>query len=177
MLNPIWTAAASFTAVTAAALVGLSLATPSERATQRRLEAIAHAEATITPPRSRLLEQPFFQRAVLPGLQAFAALGERLTPGSQKARMITRLQQAGIYSPYGVQALLAFKAVMIVIAGLALWLVAHLNAGAGLMSGAALALLGVMGPEQWIAGRIRQRKDALVRSLPDTLDQVTSSVE
>lgn len=177
MLNPVWTAVASFTAVTAAALVGLSLATPSERATHRRLEAIAQSDGTLPPSRARLMEQPFFQRAVMPGLTAFASLGERLTPGSQKTRMIARLQQAGIYSPYGVQALLAFKALMLVVAALVFWLVGGVNPGAGMIGGALMALVGVMGPEQWIAGRIRQRKDSLVRSLPDTLDLVTSSVE
>lgn len=176
MLNPLWTAIAAFTAVTAAALVGLSLATPAERATQRRLEAIA-TSGTELPSRARLLEQPFVQRAILPGVRALAALGERLTPGSQKVRMIERLQQAGIYSPYGVQALLAFKALMLGVAGLVLWLVGHLNPGAGMMAGALTAMIGVMGPEQWIAGRIRERKDALIRALPDTLDLVTSSVE
>lgn len=177
MLDPFWTALASFTAVTAAALVGLSLATPTERATQRRLDAIASGDGTVGPTRARLLEQPFFKRAILPSLTAFASVGERLTPGSQKARMIARLQQAGIYSPYGVQALLAFKAFMLVVAALVFWAVGRLNPGAGMVGGAVTAMIGVMGPEQWIAGRIRQRKDALIRSLPDTLDQVTSSVE
>lgn len=176
MLDPTWTAVASFAAVTAAALVGLSLASPAERATHRRLEAIAD-DGTVAPSRAKLLEQPFIQRAVLPGITALAALGGRLTPGSQKARMIERLQQAGIYSPYGVQTLLAFKALMLAVAAIVFWGVGRLNPGAGMIGGAVTAMIGIMGPEQWIAGRIRQRKDALVRSLPDTLDLVTSSVE
>lgn len=177
MAQPIWTAAVSFLAVTATTLVALSLATPRERATMRRIDAIADAPGAPGMPRAQLLDQPFFQRAVLPGLGAFAQLGARLTPKSQRERLVQRLQQAGLYGPYAIQAMLAFKALFLAVAVLAFWLLSGVNSGAAMMTGAIIALVGAMGPDQWITGRIKQRKDALVRSLPDTLDLVTSSVE
>lgn len=177
MNNPIWTAIASFFAVGAASMVGLSLVTPRERMTQRRIEAIAEAACPHVVGRAQLLELSFVQRVLLPGMTALARFGERLTPGSQKERLVTRLQHAGIYGPHGVQALLAAKALTLALAAVAFATFGRFNGGAALMAGALLGLVGVMGPDQWVKARIQKRKQALIRSLPDTLDLVTSSVE
>lgn len=177
MIHPLWTALASFMAVTAASLVGLSLSSAPERATRRRLEAILSTPDGVALPRTLLLEQPFIKRALLPGVSILAKMGESLTPVSQRDRLVSRLQQAGIYAPQGLQLLLASKAMALALAVLALWLLNPINQGMALVGGAAIALLGILGPEQWISIQIAERKDALVRALPDALDLLTASVE
>lgn len=177
MIHPLWTAVASFVAVTAATLVGLSLSSAPERATHRRLEAIASAADGIPLPRTMLLDQPFIKRALMPGVSVLARFGERLTPKQQRERWLARLQQAGIYAPVGLELLLAFKAVSLVVAALFFWLLSPINQGIALVGGATIALLGVMGPDQWIAAQIRERQERMVRALPDALDLVTASVE
>lgn len=177
MIHPLWTAVASFVAVTSATLVGLSLASAPERATQRRLEAIASVAEGMPVPRTMMLDQPFFKRALMPGISLLARFGERLTPKKQRARWGAKLQQAGIYAPVGLELMLACKVVALAIAALFFWLVNPMNPGLALVGGATIALAGVLGPDQWIAGQIRERQECLVRALPDALDLVTASVE
>lgn len=177
MINPVWSASLSFLAVTAASMVGLSLATPRERITRRRIEAVAASGPTGPVPREKLLEQPFIQRVLLPALGAFSALGDRLTPSAQRDRLVQKLQQAGIFGPQGVQALLAVKALSLAIAAVVFWYAGAINVGAGLVGGATVALIGLVGPERWVNARIKKRQESMTRSLPDALDLVTSCVE
>ena len=46
-----------------------------------------------------------------------------------------------------------------------------------LFLGAATLLLGLMGPNWWLRGRIKKRQEALARSLPSTLDLLVTCME
>ena len=176
MIQPLFTALASFVAVSAASLVGLSLTSAPERATQHRLEAIAAGDP-MPLPRTLLLEQPFFKRAIWPGLSLLARMGASLTPKSQRDRWITKLHHAGIYAPQGLQLMLAGKVLLFALAVFVFWWLHPFNAGLGLVGGAAIALLALLGPERWISSKIRSRQGLLLQALPDGLDLVTASVE
>ena len=115
------------------------------------------------------------ERLIGPMVERFAELAMRMSPAGKRLEMARKLQQAGVDVP--PQRLLAIKGGFTMI-GIGLMLLGGLAGQVALVLGGLLAfLIGFMGPDFWLNSRIRKRRDAMERMLPDTLDLLTVSVE
>ncbi|MBE3590675.1 MAG: type II secretion system F family protein [Firmicutes bacterium] len=149
--------------------------------------AVAAADADILE-RERLAE-PFHRRVLLPAVRRLQAAVWARTPLGTRARIATRLRQAG--QPYTPGAFVAFRLAGLLGGAAAGWLLrAALPAaggaggaagGAGAWMGAALLALGAYTgsilPEMALGRRIAARQRAFRRALPDVLDLLCVSVE
>lgn len=104
-------------------------------------------------------------------------LAKPLMPGEESERTVlrTRLTHAGFYSRNAIPVFLGIKMVLIVtpiILGLAAGLFGLVTLLHGFIGGALGSVLGIFGPDLWLAQRKRSRQITLRRSLPDALDIV-----
>lgn len=139
------------------------------KALRQRLRALTPQGAL--EPRQALLGRSVVERMLQPALAFLANLGERITPGRRKDHMILMLKKAGLSQPGAMQLLMACKFL-----GPLLGVVTAL---VGLPPGASLlvGLMGFMAPDAWLKARIRRRSEAIVATLPDMLDHLTSCIE
>lgn len=128
--------------------------------------------------RDRVLEESFFIRTVKPLLAKVSHLTARLTPAEQKEKLRTQLLMAGNPANLQVPDYLAVKGILAVglpIVGFFL-LVGLVPKQAGLIA-MALGILGYIGPDFVLRSKVEGRQKEIQKSLPDTLDLLTVSVE
>lgn len=125
----------------------------------------------------RLQRSPV-ERGLGPLVRWIAALAWRWSPPGWFDRRARRLALAGIGDRWTAEAVLAVKVLLAALGALVVvpwWLGAP---GAGRL---VLALLAAGGayvvPDLIVRGRARRRQEAILLSLPDTLDQITIAVE
>lgn len=115
------------------------------------------------------------ERLLLPLMERFSELAVRMSPAGKRVELQRKLRNAGVHIK--PQKILAFKGGFTV-AGIAILLLSALTgARPGLMIGLLFFLIGYLGPDFWLSGKIRRRRDEMERALPDTLDLLTVSVE
>jgi tight adherence protein C len=128
----------------------------------------------------RAIDAPFGERVLAPTLEGLTRFATELLPHSFVARITRRLTAAG--SPMTTQAFFATVLILGAFLPGSIFLLVLL-ASNGAPSGPAVLLivpLGVAGtaaPFLWLVRRIRARKLAIWKSMPDALDLMTVSVE
>jgi tight adherence protein C len=155
---------------------GLS-ARPPKDAVQQRLEQLVVQPKTLEEYE---LQQPFFERVMRPIIKRLARFGRSSDQGGVVARTDAKLERAGFPGGLrgadwmGVKILGAIAgAIGLFLLGLLLTqkpAIAFVFAIVGIM-------IGFLGPEFWLGGKIRKRSMAMVLQLPDALDLLTISVE
>src|SRR2546425_5595446 len=148
--------------------------------TGRTVNGEARLKQLIANPRPRTLDSPFSDRVLVPVLDGFTRFIVQLLPQSFVARISHELITAG--RPMSTQ---AFFTTVVVSAILCPFTAAALlfsrNGGEITTTVVALpvafAALGIAAPMLWLRRRVRSRKLAIWKSLPDTFDLVTVSVE
>src|SRR2546427_12090441 len=148
--------------------------------TGRTVNGEARLKQLIANPRPRTLDSPFSDRVLVPVLDGFTRFIVSLLPPSCVARISHELIAAG--RPMSTQ---AFFTTVVVSAILCPFTAAALlfsrNGGEITTTVVALpvafAALGIAAPMLWLRRRVRGRKLAVWKSLPDTFDLVTVSVE
>ena len=147
--------------------------------TGRTVNGEARLKQLISNPRPTL-DSPFSDRVLVPVLDGFTRFVVQLLPQSFVSRISHELITAG--RPMSSQAFFT----MVVVTGLlcpftVLALLFSRNGGeittTVVTLPAACAALGLIGPIIWLRRRVRGRKLAIWKSLPDTFDLVTVSVE
>jgi tight adherence protein C len=133
---------------------------------------------SIVDERELLLQQNPFDRAFRPAIRALAGRVRRLSPVGWIESLAHRLQMAGIGRRGAVERVLALKLVLgLVGVGVGLWLIATTASTTNII----VSVLGVvflyMLPDLVFLSRGRERQTAIQSELPDTLDQMTISVE
>jgi len=140
----------------------------------------ARLKQLITNPGPRTLDSPFSDRVLVPVLDGFTRFIVQLLPQSFVARVSQNLVTGG--RPMTSQAFFT----MVVVTGLlcpttALALLLFQSGGelttSVVIVPIACAALGIVGPMFWLRRRVRGRKLAIWKSLPDTFDLITVSVE
>jgi len=143
------------------------------RITDFRARAVGYEEEIVD------LEVPFVDRVLKPSVEAIARAFRSVLPASLLANVQKQLVMAG--SPMSLNAFVTFWAVLLVaFGGLGLLLFVMLPADLILQKlgfTAALLMLGWMFPRMWLKGKVVARQKAVVRSLPDAMDLVTTCVE
>ena len=160
-------------AVSGGVFLALENASLSRRQIQTNLQR-ASAYATVESD-NRELQKGFRERLLTPLFQRFSALAARMSPAGKRMELGRKIRAAG--SNVRPQALMAFKGAFVCAAAV----VIMLGVGAGsfplIMIGLVLFVVGFMGPDFWLNGKVTRRRDAMERMLPDTLDLLTVSVE
>ncbi len=144
---------------------------------QQQLQAFA--------PRPRSLEQlemeqPLSERFFRPILRRLSRLVSRNTPANVIDTTQKRLAYAGNPNNLTVADFLGIKGlVAVILAGIALVvsLVGSLSFLGAILFILVLGVLGYLLPDFWLGSKVRQRRNAIVKALPDAIDLLSISVE
>jgi tight adherence protein C len=124
------------------------------------------------------LQRSAHERAVVPTLAALTRVARRLTPVGWLEALDRRLTLAGRPPSWTLERILAAKFVGgLVGAGVGFIFFANRPSVLWLLGWLALAALGYFTPDLLLHSRGQERQQAIGRALPDTLDQMTISVE
>jgi tight adherence protein C len=136
------------------------------------------AGRSATDLRDVILDYSASERTVKPAVQALARRARRLTPAGFVEALERRVVLAGLQRSWPIERVLAGK-LLLGAAGLgigALRLLDSLTLGRLLVAVTAAAV-GYFLPDLLLWSRAKERQQTIRRELPDTLDQVTISVE
>lgn len=128
--------------------------------------------------REMTLAAPARERAVRPLLASLASLGRRFSPAGTIAGLERKYVLAGRPSNWSIERLLAAKIVFGLLG--CLLVLGRLASGADLRSlliAIVVAVLLYMSPDVFISARASERQRAILRDLPDVLDQMTICME
>jgi tight adherence protein C len=168
-------AAATVSVGVALGVYALAVA-PDRRNTIRRNLVV---DGQIVDERELLLQESAVDRALVPAVRALAARARRLTPLAWVETLEHRIKLAGIRGRQALERTLALK-LALGVAGLlgALYVLATMGATLlTLAGGAFLIFFGYVLPDVVLLNRARERQGLVRSALPDTLDQMTISVE
>jgi tight adherence protein C len=124
------------------------------------------------------LQQPLFERTLRPLTARLSGVAGRLASPKKAVLTDKRLALAGY--PGGMRTIdfLVLKLVFALVGGILVFLIGTVAGGAAL--GVLLLIPGggifFFLPEFWLGRRIKKRKSAILRAIPDTLDLLTVSV-
>lgn len=174
----LWTpAVASVLAAVAVILVWIAFAPPApKRDVQERLDDYLERGDIVL---EEDLSRPFVRRVVWPALRAVLRAAGRLLPNRNLEHTRQQLIQAG--NPYGLSAL-DFYGIRMLLLVAAVIAALYLSLGrGGLLSTLQAVVLAValayVLPLYWLRTRVRNRRNAITRALPDALDMLTIGVE
>jgi tight adherence protein C len=164
-----------------AAMVTLALAalwwavsaTNSGAAIARNLAAGVHFDF-----RRATLDRSARERAVAPALDRLAGAGRRLTPDGMVGSLERRILLAGASATWPIERVLAFKLLLGGVGALVgAFLYLSSSSTINLVIAVAAVALGYFGPDLLLQHQAEKRQRDIQLALPDTLDQVTISVE
>jgi tight adherence protein C len=167
---------ATFWAIVLAA-VAVNLARIERTREDRLLGAMGSPSANV---RAQDLEASLLDRAIFPSLTALGNAAKRLTPSDSRQRLEKKLAYAGSPKGWTAERVAAAKlagALLGVVLGISL---ASIAGVAGLSSVGLAILMGGMGfyaPNAVLASRAEERQEEIRKTLPDTMDLLTISVE
>ncbi len=126
------------------------------------------------------LQQPFLTRIVKPmGERGFNAI-RSLTPSSYLDSVHKKLLLAGLASTVRAEEFVTAQAALtglMAAAALAIVLLAHPPTSKAILYLVLLPTMGALFPSAWLNRKVAERKDMILRDLPDTLDLLAISVE
>jgi len=133
---------------------------------------------TVVDKRVLYLEEHGMDRAVLPAIRVIANRVRRLTPAAWLRSLERRVLLVGPGSWWTTDRALATK-LFLATGGLLLgfWVAPRTSGGNGLLLAIVLPLFGYLLPDLLLRERAKERQTKMGVELPDTLDQVTISVE
>lgn len=109
-------------------------------------------------------------------------VGKALIPADDKERtaLQTRLYQAGYYGRHAMSVFLGVKLLLIAapsLIGLLLGFAGLVPLNYGLIAGACLGVIGLIGPSFWLDTKKKARQKQFRRALPDALDVIVICLE
>ncbi len=148
------------------------------RRTSRLVRQNLSGSQEVVDERQAMLATSALQRAILPAIRSLAARGRRLTPAGWIESLEKRLLLVGSPRAWPIERVLAAKLILgIAGAGTAIYLLASGITAVNVMVAIVSALGGYFGPDLILWGRAQERQKAIQLALPDTLDQMTISME
>ena len=162
-----------------AVVSGILLARAMVQERRRAVEVLRSQVVELPDMRRQTLSQPFSERALLPFVTGMGQLARRLTPIGMRDR-IAHLLVLGGSPPTDadkIAALKVFGSVGAAVGGIALGLLAGLSGLVLLAVTIFASLFAYLLPGGGIRQRALNRQEAIRRTLPDTMDLLTISVE
>jgi len=125
------------------------------------------------------LDVAFTDRVLKPGAESLARLVSRILPQSMLADVQHQLMVAGYPMRYNTY--LSFWGLSTFLLG-GMGLMIFVSAPTSgifqkLLAGGIFVILGFAFPRMWLKGKVKAKQKAVIRSLPDTMDLITTCVE
>jgi tight adherence protein C len=130
--------------------------------------------------REQELSQSFAERILVPVVARAGSVAKKVTPLDTRDRLATKLMLAGSPAGWDAERVLAFKIIGAVagfVGGLVIVNLIDLNAFLRVVSMGLLTFVGFVAPDAILGNRVEERKKEILRTLSDTLDLLTISVE
>lgn len=138
-------------------------------------------DSGIANARAEHLSESLASRAMLPAAHKLTEIGRLLTPAGYVDKVRHKFVIAGIQTPDSVDRFLALKAILfpagILFAVLNLIFGFLLDGFMGLVASVVFGGAIAFGPDFKLNRKVEDRQKSILRSLPDTLDLLTISVE
>ena len=183
-MSEIWLLLAIGCVFSSVVLVGFAMdASSSERKRAvRLLESQVSGSSSVTSAnlRDQELAQSFGQRVLVPFVGGAGRVARRITPMDARDRVANKLLLAGSPQGWDAERVIAFKVIGAAVGfGVGLLGVGalHLRGLAMLVSIALLVVAGFLIPDSLLARKVEDRQEEVLRTLSDTLDLLTISVE
>ena len=155
-----------------------------KRRAVRLLESQVIGPSGVAAPHVDIREQEmaenFASRIVVPVVSRAGRLAKKVTPLDTRDRIAKRLMLAGQPAGWDAERVLAFKVIGAVagfVGALLLMRVIHLSSFLQIVVLGLLTLVGFILPDSILGNRVEERKKEILRTLSDTLDLLTISVE
>lgn len=127
-----------------------------------------------------LLAQPFLSRVVRPIASGVLSIFGSLLPRNYRERVHMQLIHAGMQGQFRAEEIISLR-VLGAAAGLILALInlatGTIGGGTALVLLVVLPVVGAQLPKSWLDRKVEERREAILRDLPDTLDLLAISVE
>jgi tight adherence protein C len=130
--------------------------------------------------REETLKENFGSRVVVPIVSRAGKLARRVTPLDARDRIERKLLLAGGPVGWDAERILAFKIIGAVagfVLSIVLYQIVSLSSFLQIVVTALLTFVGFIVPDSILNGRVEDRKKEILRTLSDTLDLLTISVE
>jgi tight adherence protein C len=130
--------------------------------------------------REQELDQNFGERVLMPVVSKAGAFARRVTPIDARERIDKKLLLAGSPAGWDAERVLAFKIIGAVggfVLSLVLFRLISLSPFIQIVATALLTFVGFIAPDSVVNSRVEDRKKEILRTLSDTLDLLTISVE
>jgi tight adherence protein C len=180
-MSDLWLVLALIGTFSAILLTGFALdGLMNERKRAVRLLESQISAASDVNLREREMSESFSRRALVPVLSAAGRVARRVTPLDARDRLTNKLLLAGSPAGWDAERVMAFKIIGLV-GGLVLgFLVASTTGLSGIVTILVAGLFtfaGFIAPDSIVNGRVEDRQREILRTLSDTLDLLTISVE
>jgi tight adherence protein C len=130
--------------------------------------------------RDKEMQESFSKRALVPVLARAARVARRITPLDARDRITRKLMLAGSPAGWDAERVMAFKIIGLV-GGFALGLLigtsTNLSPFVVILVAGLFTFAGFVAPDSIVNGRVEDRQREVLRTLSDTLDLLTISVE
>ncbi|MET0800329.1 MAG: type II secretion system F family protein [Actinomycetota bacterium] len=181
-MSEIWLVLAVASAFFAVVLIGLAVepGSPEKKRALRLLESQVGGSSAPVNLREEALSRSFGQRVVLPIMSTAGRVARRVTPLDARDRVAKKLQLAGSPVGWDAERVLAFKvigAVAGVFGGFVLSTVVQPAPFISIVAISLLAFVGFVVPDSMLNRRVQARQKEVLKTLSDTLDLLTISVE
>jgi len=163
----------------AAVVVGV-LSRRTAGGVEQYLQSLDEGDLPITDEFERRLSEPFLIRVVRPVTGGIWSLLTRLTPGSYLENVHKKILVAGLSSTLRAEEFVvgqAISGIVFTLLAIAYVVLGHPAGKWALISLVLIPAIGVIGPESWLSRKVNDRKMAIRKDLPDTLDLLAISVE
>jgi tight adherence protein C len=130
--------------------------------------------------REREMSESFSRRALIPVLSAAGRVARRVTPLDARDRLTHKLLLAGSPAGWDAERVMAFKIIGLVGGFILGFVVASATGLSGVVTVLVAGLFtfaGFVAPDSIVNGRVEDRQREILRTLSDTLDLLTISVE
>ena len=130
--------------------------------------------------REQELDENFGNRILVPVVARATQVARRVTPVDARERLEKKLLLAGSPAGWDAERVLAFKIIGAVggfVLSIVLFQIVSLSPFLQIISTALLTFVGFIAPDSIVNGQVEDRKKEILRTLSDTLDLLTISVE
>jgi tight adherence protein C len=183
-MSEVWLVLAVGCALGAIVLLGIfvDLSQSERRRAVRLLESqVVGTNSENVNLREQQLSESFGARIIVPVVAGASKVARRVTPIDARDRVARKLMLAGTPAGWDAERLLAFKiiglGVAIPLGFLATSLIGDLTPFLRIVAIGLLSFVGFVAPDTVLSRRVEERQKEILRTLSDTLDLLTISVE